>query len=235
VVLTHREVLRLLKELRDRHPKYFLIGVLLYSAGLRIDECLHLRVKDIDFDLRQITVRDGKGRKDRHVPMARRAVDLLHVQIARVTDRHQDDLAAGHGWAPLPDALHRKDPNAGYELRWQYLFPASTLREDPATDRAGRRPLHTTAVQRVIKTAVRQAGLTKRATCHTLRHSFATEALRGGCDIRTLQHVMGHKDIRTTMIYLHVIEQTGHYIRSPLDRPDDPGDEWEEGLGEERW
>jgi integron integrase len=225
VVLTHREVIRLLHELQKHDPKYLLIGVLLYSAGLRIDECLHLRIKDIDFDLRQIIVRDGKGRKDRYVPLARRAVGLLRAQIQRVADRHEDDIAAGHGRAPLPAAMHRKDPNAGYELRWQYLFPASTITRDPATHRTGRRPLHTTAAQRVVKAAVLRAGITKRATCHTLRHSFATEALRGGCDIRTLQHIMGHKDIRTTMIYLHVIEQTGHYIRSPLDRPDDPEDD----------
>jgi integron integrase len=220
-VLTHREVLRVLTEL---HGKYFLVAMLLYSAGLRLEECLRLRVKDIDFELRQILVRDGKGRKDRHVPLARRAVDLLRTQIARVAELHHTDRAEGHGWAPLPGALHRKDPAAGHELAWQYVFPAATLHEDPATGRTGRWPLHATAVQREVKAAVRRSGIPKRATCHTFRHSFATEALRGGCDIRTLQHVMGHKDIRTTMIYLHVVEQTGFYIRSPLDRPDDPDD-----------
>jgi integron integrase len=226
-VHTHREVLRLLRELNG---KYFLIAVLLYSAGLRIEECLRLRVKDVDFELRQILVRDGKGRKDRYVPLARRAVDLLRVQISRVRELHAHDRAAGHGWAALPGAMHRKEPNAGYELGWQWLFPARTINKDPASARTGRWPLHVTAVQRAIKRAVRRSGITKRATCHTLRHSFATEALRGGCDIRTLQHVMGHKDLRTTTIYLHVVEQTGFFIRSPLDRPDDPDDEEHDAI-----
>ncbi|MGQ0561529.1 MAG: integron integrase [Gemmatimonadota bacterium] len=222
LVLTHREVLRVLRELTG---KYFLVAVLLYSAGVRIEECLRLRVKDIDFELRQILVRDGKGRKDRYVPLARRAVELLRVQISRIRELHARDRAAGHGWAALPGAMHRKEPNAGYELGWQWIFPATTINKDLATGRTGRWPLHVTAVQREVKRAVRRSGIPKRATCHTLRHSFATEALRGGCDIRTLQHVMGHKDIRTTMIYLHVIEQTGFFIRSPLDRPDDPEDD----------
>jgi integron integrase len=219
LVLSHREVLRVLRELVG---KQFLIAVLLYSAGLRLEACLRLRVKDIDFELRQILVRDGKGRKDRYVPLAERATELLRAQFRRVADLHAKDRARGHGWAALPGALHRKDPLAGYEAGWQFVFPASTINTDPATGRTGRWPLHATAVQRQVKRAVRRSGITKRATCHTFRHSFATEALRGGCDIRTLQHVMGHKDIRTTMIYLHVIEQTGHFIRSPLDRPDDP-------------
>jgi hypothetical protein len=141
-----------------------------------------------------------------------------------VLERHRTDLAAGHGWAPLPGALHRKDPGAGYEPGWQFLFPASTINADPATGRTGRWSLHVTAAERAFKDAVRRSGITKRATCHTLRHSFATETLRGGCDIRTLQQVMGHRDIRTTMIYLHVVQQTGLHIRSPLDRPDDYDD-----------
>lgn len=221
LVLTHREVLRVLAELTG---KYFLVVVLLYSAGLRIEECLRLRVKDIDFELRQILVRDGKGRKDRYVPLARRAAGLMRVQIQRVAELHANDRADGHGWAPLPGALHRKDPGAGYELPWQYIFPASTINTDPTTGRAGRWALHTTAIQRRVKAAVRRSGIPKRATCHTFRHSFATEALRGGCDIRTLQHVMGHKDLRTTSIYLHVVEQSGLNIRSLLDRPDDAQD-----------
>lgn len=196
-VLSHGEVLRVLRELDG---KYFLIGVLLYSAGLRLEECLRLRVKDLDFELRQILVRDGKGRKDRHVPLANRAAELLRARVRTIAELHAKDRAAGHAWAPLPGALHRKTPGAGFELPWQFLFPASTVTADPATGRTGRRPLHPSAVQRAVKAAVRSSGITKPATCHTFRHSFATEALRGGCDIRTLQHVMGHKDIRTTMI-----------------------------------
>lgn len=221
MVLTHREVLRVLRELTG---KYYLIGVLLYSAGLRLEECLRLRVKEVDFELRQILVRDGKGKKDRYVPLARRATDLVRARIRRVAELHARDRAKGHGWAPLPGALHRKDPGAGYELGWQFIFPGTTLHDDPATGRTGRWPLHATAVQREMKAAVRRSGISKRATCHTLRHSFATETLRGGCDVRTLQQVMGHKDLRTTSIYLHVVEQTGLHIRSPLDRPDDPDD-----------
>jgi integrase len=205
--------------------------VLLYSAGLRLEECLRLRVKDIDFELRQILVRNGKGQKDRYVPLARRAAELLRAQIARTAELHGRDRAKGHGWAPLPAALHRKDPQAGHEPGWQFVFPASTLHRDPATGRRGRWHLHPTAVQREVKAAVRRTGIVKRASCHTFRHSFATEALRGGCDIRTLQHVMGHKDIRTTMIYLHVIEQTGYCIQSPLDRPDDPDDNAADPVG----
>jgi integron integrase len=217
-VLSHREVLRVLRQLVG---KYFLIAVLLYSAGLRLEECLRIRVKDIDFELRQILVRCGKGKKDRYVPLAERASGLLRAQLQRIAARHRRERGAGHGWAPLPGALHRKTPSGGYDLGWQFCFPASTINTDPATGRTGRWSLHHSAVQRAVKGAVRASGITKPATCHTFRHSFATEALRGGCDIRTLQHVMGHKDIRTTMIYLHVIEQTGHHMRSPLDRPDD--------------
>jgi len=220
-VLSHREVLRVLRQLDGDHR---LIAGLLYSAGLRLEECLGLRVKDIDFELRQILVRDGKGKKDRYVPLAHRAVDALRKRVLRRSELHDDDRRKGGGWALLPGALDRKDPGAGYELGWQFVFPARIPSTDPATGRAGRRPLHASAVQREVKRAVRRAGVDKRASCHTFRHSFATEALRGGCDIRTLQHVLGHKDVRTTMIYLHVVEQTGFYVRSPLDRPDDPDD-----------
>jgi integron integrase len=221
LVLTHGEVMRLLRELSG---KYQVVGMLLYSSGLRIGECLSLRIKDIDFELRQILIRDGKGRKDRYVPLAARAVDRVQAQARLALDRHRTDLAARHGWAPLPGALHRKDPGAGFQPGWQFLFPASTINVDPASGRSGRWSLHVTAAERAFKAAVRHSGIAKRATCHTLRHSFATETLRAGCDIRTLQQIMGHRDIRTTMIYLHVVQQTGLHIRSPLDRPDDYDD-----------
>jgi integron integrase len=227
-VLSHREVLAVLRELRGTHR---LIASLLYAGGLRLEECLRLRVKDIDFELRQILVRDGKGKKDRYVPLAQRVVDGLRARVRRRSEQHEEDRRRGHGWAALPGALHRKDPRAGYELAWQFAFPSRTLHIDPTTGRRGRHALHPSAVQRQVKQAARRAGINKRVTCHTFRHSFATEALRGGCDIRTLQHVLGHTDVRTTMIYLHVVEQTGLYIRSPLDRPPDPEDpDWESDL-----
>lgn len=168
------------------------------------------------------------------MPLANRAAELLRARVRTIAELHAKDRAAGHAWAPLPGALHRKTPGAGFELPWQFLFPASTITADPATGRTGRRPLHPSAVQRAVKAAVRSSGITKPATCHTFRHSFATEALRGGCDIRTLQHVMGHKDIRTTMIYLHVVEQTGVYVQSPFDRPDDWQDP-EDAFGGPAW
>jgi integrase len=198
---------------RERHA----VDVLQKRENLEDD-------KDIDFDLRLGLVRDGKGRQARYVPLAKRATGLLRAQIRRVVEQHRGDREEGHGWAPLPGALHQKDPEAGHEIRWQFLFPASRVKVDPATGRRGRGSLHATAVQREVKDAVRRSGVSKRGSCHTFRHSFATEALRGGCDIRTLQQVMGHKDIRTTMIYLHVLEQSGLAIQSPLDRPDDPED-----------
>lgn len=229
-VLSHGEVVRVLRELPG---KYQLIGMLLYSAGLRIGECLSLRIRDINFDLRQILVRDGKGSKDRYVPLAARVAAPLRAQIANTAARHRRDRAAGHGWAPLPDALHRKLPGAGYETGWQFLFPATTINTDPATGHTGRWSLHVSAAEREVKRAVSRAGIARRATCHTLRHSFATETLRSGCDIRTLQSIMGHSDVRTTMIYLHVVEQTGYSVRSPLDRPDDLLDELGDSLPDE--
>jgi integron integrase len=218
-VLSHREAITVLDQLHRRHA---LAVSLLYGAGLRIEECLSLRVKDVDFELRQILVRDGKGKKDRYAPLPHRLVEPLRAQIAWVAEQHRRDLARGEGWAALPGALHRKDPRAGHDLAWQFVFPSRKPTHDPATDRVGRAHLHPSAVQREVKRAAEAAGITKRVGCHTFRHTFATEALRGGCDIRTLQHVLGHKDVRTTMIYLHVVEQTGYHIRSPLDRPDDP-------------
>jgi integron integrase len=221
-VLSHREATRVIAMLNG---KYRLIASLLYSAGLRIEECLNMRVKDVDFELRQILVRDGKGRKDRFVPLADRVCDPLRAQLRRVAELHARSRKEGGGWVSLPGALHRKDPSAGYELAWQFVFPAAVVRVDPSTGRPSRAPLHATAVQRAVKDALKRSGIQKRASCHTFRHSFATELLRSGCDIRTLQQVMGHKDIRTTMIYLHAVQQTGLGIRSPFDRPDEENEE----------
>jgi integron integrase len=215
VVLSRQEVAKLLAELRG---KYWLIGALLYGTGMRINECLSLRLKDLDFDLGQIAVRDGKGGSNRFVPLPDHLRTPLAHQVAKVRRLLHQDRGRGGGWAPLPGALHRKDPHAGYSPDWQYLFPSSRSRKDRTTGRAGRPHLHVTAVQRHIKKAVRAAQLLKPASCHSLRHSFATQMLRDGCDIRVLQKLMGHSDVRTTMIYLHATDRIGIGLRSPLDR-----------------
>jgi len=215
VVLSRQEVTKLLSELRG---KYWLIGALLYGTGLRVTECLSLRLKDLDFDLGQIAVRAGKGGSNRFVPLPDHLRGPLTQQVAKVRRLMKQDRAEGGGWAPLPGALHRKDPGAGYQPDWQYLFPGSRQRKDRTTGRLGRPHLHVSAVQRRIKQAVRRAALLKPASCHSLRHSFATQLLRDGCDIRVLQKLMGHADVRTTMIYLHATDRLGIGLRSPLDR-----------------
>ncbi len=215
VILARREATRVLQELRG---KYRLIGALLYGTGMRLDECLSLRVKDLDFELAQIAVRAGKGGSHRFVPLPDNLREALAQQLRRVRQLLVEDRARGTGWAALPSALHRKDPQAGYTLVWQFLFPASRTRIDPITGRLGRHHLSPTAVQRKMKEAVRRAQIPKNATCHSLRHSFATQMLRDGCDVRTVQKLMGHRDIRTTQIYLHATDQLGIGVRSPLDR-----------------
>lgn len=216
VVLSHGEALRVLGELRG---KYHLVGSLLYGTGMRVSEGVGLRIKDLDFELDQIAVRAGKGAKDRMVPLPRQIRRALQRQRAATTKLHRRDRRDGGGWVRLPGALHRKDPTAGYSLKWQFLFPASRRSRDPATDRWGRWHMHPSAVQRAVKEAVRASGIVKNATCHTFRHSFATQLLRDGVDIRTVQKLLGHKDIRSTMIYLHAVDQVGLGVRSPLDRP----------------
>jgi integron integrase len=215
-VLSHREAMTVIGVLRGTHR---LVVSLLYGSGLRLTECLKLRVKDVDFDLAQIVVRDGKGAKDRATVLPRHLVRPLEGQVQDVGAQHRSDRKQGRGWAPLPGALHRKDPGAGLTLGWQFLFPATRTKPDPTTGRPGRWHLHETAIQRAVKRAVRDSGIRKPATCHTFRHSFATQLLRDGHDVRTVQTLLGHKDIRTTMIYLHAIDQIGVGVRSPLDRP----------------
>lgn len=223
-VLSHRAAMRVLRQLKGKHH---LIGSLLYGTGMRLSECLGLRVKDLDFELRQILVHDGKGQKDRYAILPDHLRRALRAKIEAVRAVHDADLKNGAGWAALPGAYHAKDPSAGFALRWQFLIPSSRISVDPATDRRGRYHLNPSAMQRAMKRAVGQSGIMKTATCHTFRHTFATELLRAGCDIRKLQRLMGHKDIRVTMLYLHVVEQSGLGIRSPLDRGDD-----DEGDGE---
>jgi integron integrase len=208
VVLTREEVDALLARLEG---EVRLVATLLYGAGLRLLECLRLRVKDVDFGRGEITVRDGKGRKDRvtMLPQALRAP--LAEQLRRARRVWDDDRALGFGAVALPDALARKYPNAAREWGWQWIFPASRRGAE------WRHHLHETAVQRAVKRAARAARLTRPASCHTLRHSFATHLLAAGYDIRTVQELLGHRSVATTMIYTHVLNRGARGVRSPLD------------------
>jgi integron integrase len=200
-----------------------LMAELMYGSGLRLLECCRLRVKDIDFERRQIVVREGKGDKDRVVPLPRSVVDRLRRQIDAVRDRHQGDVAQGLGRVWLPTALAEKLANADRELGWQYLFPSSRLSLDPRAEPGSppvrrRHHIDENHIQKKVRAAVLAAGLTKRASCHTLRHSFATHLLEAGADIRTVQELLGHRDVSTTMIYTHVLQRGASGVVSPLDR-----------------
>jgi len=196
----------------------WLVTSLLYGAGLRLLECLELRVKDIDFDRNEITVRRGKGQKDRRVMLPDRVREPLVAHLKTVRATHNRDLEAGLGTVALPDALRRKFPNAAREWRWQFVFPASRICRDPRFGPPTRFHLHESAIQRAVTGAARRAGLAKRVTCHTFRHSFATHRLESGSDIRTVQELLGHADVSTTMVYTHVLNRGGLGVRSPLDR-----------------
>ncbi len=219
-VLTPAEVRRVFDHLGGTHR---LMAQLLYGSGLRLMECVRLRIKDIDFEYRAITVRDGKGEKDRIVPLPESMIPDLRRQIERVRLLHEEDLAAGYGEVYLPYALAEKYPNASRELIWHYLFPASKRSLDPRSGKERRHHIDPSALQRAVRQAAQKAGLQKRVTCHTLRHSFATHLLQAGYDIRTVQELLGHKDLRTTMIYTHVLERGSLAVRSPLDRLDQAG------------
>lgn len=215
VVLTRREVNRMLVRLRGQHR---LIGRLLYGAGLRIMEAVRLRVKDVDFARREIIVRDGKGGKDRVTMLPRGVAGALRRHLAVMHDRHLEDLAAGFGAVYLPDALGRKYPGAERLWGWQYVFPAESPSRDPRGGDLRRHHLSDQAFQRAMRQAVLDAGIVKPATPHTLRHSFATHLLESGYDIRTVQELLGHRDVSTTMIYTHVLNRGGRGVLSPLDR-----------------
>ncbi|MCP5197166.1 MAG: integron integrase [Gammaproteobacteria bacterium] len=197
---------------------YALVAKLLYGCGLRLFECLKLRVQDLNFAMRVLTVHDGKGQKDRTVPLPQALVSELHAQLDRVAQTHEADLAAGYAGTFLPTALGHKYPRAAKEPGWQWLFPAMTLTKVSATQEYRRAHLHESLMQRAIKDAVRRSRILKRASAHTLRHSFASHLLQANYDIRTIQELLGHSDVRTTMIYTHTVRSiTLKEAKSPLD------------------
>jgi integron integrase len=214
VVLTRDEVGAVLRRL-EGIP--WLLASLMYGAGLRVGESLQLRVKDIDFSRNEILVRDGKGAKDRLTMLPQRAKQPLLRHLEEVRGQHDRDLLLGRGSVTLPQAIARKYPNARREWRWQWVFPAVRHHIDRVSGERRRHHLHESVVQRAFRRAVKEAGLHKHATCHTLRHSFATHLLESGNDIRTIQELLGHKDVSTTMIYTHVLNLGARGVRSPLD------------------
>jgi integron integrase len=215
VVLSRDEVSLLLSRLRG---PVWLMASLMYGAGLRLLECVELRVKDINFDRGELTIRDGKGGKDRVTMLPATTKGPLFDHLKRVKAQHEADLAAGRGSVALPGALRSKYPNAACEWAWQWVFPATRFYVDRATGERRRHHLHESVLQRAVKDAVRAAGISRPATCHSLRHSFATHLLEAGYDIRTIQELLGHRDVTTTMIYTHVLNQGGRGVRSPLDQ-----------------
>lgn len=232
-VLSREELHRVLACLSGRHK---LMVQLLYGGGLRASECARLRVKDLDFALQQIVVRDGKGAKDRFTILPQSLVAELRDHLQRAKRMHEQDLRRGLGAVHLPYSLERKYPGAQREWIWQYVFPSRQLSTDPKTAVTRRHHVSPSAMQKAVRKAAKLAQIDKRVTCHTFRHSFATHLLEDGYDIRTVQDLLGHKDVKTTMIYTHVLKRGGFAVRSPLDRESgarklrEPGASWSGGI-----
>ncbi len=214
VVLSRQEVRAVLTYLDGT---YWLMTALLYGSGLRIMECVRLRIKDIEFDYHQIIVRDGKGQKDRVTMLPGNLTEPLRNHLIRIKRLHDCDLKDGYLQVYLPGALHRKYPSADRDWGWQYAFPAAKPSVDPRTGNTQRHHVGEQALQRAFRQALRKTGVIKPATCHTLRHSFATHLLENGYDIRTVQELLGHKDVATTMIYTHVLQKGAGGVRSPIE------------------
>jgi integron integrase len=214
VVFTSEEVNKILSQLSGVH---YLMASLLYGSGLRLMECVRLRVKDLDFEYGQILVRDGKGEKDRITVLPKILKESLQRNLRKAQILHEEDISEGFGEVYLPYALERKYPSAGKEWGWQYVFPAPKRSIDPRSGKERRHHISEDVLQRVVKKAIRQACITKNGSCHTFRHSFATHLLEDGYDIRTVQELLGHNDVRTTMIYTHVLNRGGRGVLSPLD------------------
>ena len=213
-VFSQDETKRVIAQLEGRNA---LVVKLLYGTGMRISECLQLRIKDVDFDQNLIVVRDGKGEQDRVTMLPESLRDLIKYQIDRVVYLHELDQKKDVPGAFIPYSIEKKYPNAGKELGWYFLFPGKSLSKDPVSGIMRRHHVHESNIQRSVKKAIRHAGIHKQAGCHTFRHSFATHLLENGYDIRSVQELLGHKDVRTTMIYTHVMQKGPLAIKSPLD------------------
>ncbi len=214
VVLTREEVKAIIGQLKNENR---LMASLLYGSGMRLMECLSLRIQDIDFTKNEITIRGGKGDKDRVTMLPESVKKILQEHLKKIKEIHEKDLRDGWGHVQLPEALDRKYPNASTDWRWQWVFPQENRWRNHKTGEEGRHHSDESILQKAFKQAVDKAGVTKRASCHTLRHSFATHLIEAGHDIRTVQELLGHTDVRTTMIYTHVLNRGGHGVKSPID------------------